>query len=551
MKYYQDSLADQSGGNIMHKHTERRITLLFMLGVALYVAAICLFNFHGAQWYTFDMYEDAQFARLAAEGRTLFPSGWLFGNQCYVIATPVIAALLYPLFHNSVLAMGAASTVMMFLILICFVWCFHPFFRRETIAIGLFCMAGGTLLGDSACSCVEGMQIVYTMASFYACYLLVFLLHLGVWLRFLEKKTSALPVVLAILSGFCLGIQSAREMLLLNLPLLLLSAVLMIYRPDSGRFAFRFSVGSLIANGTGMLISRFLPIQRSGNLQAAAGSEEAVTVWHRIRESLSALAKMTGLRYWQYSWKWKPLALLACGLIAICVFCLVKDIKKKEPKQPGFLAVLLCWISLMGVLAAGVTVIRLRPIYFFLWFLLVPVSVMELFELLPPAAPRKMLCVFLLGCGLLNAVFSFYPDLQRYREQRAWFQQIESWLEEQDTEFVYGDYQVPAITAVSGDRIKYCPLFPREDAMPEEPLLQPFSSPVSLSLYDRVDPGHSVMILSDSVYDEFSGYRFLQQGTSESYRERFETQFRLQKVFSSPTLTYYIYSFEEEELFVR
>lgn len=536
----------------MREHTERRIELFFMLGLALYVIAVCAVNFHSAQWYTFDMYEDGQFARIAAEGKTLFPTDWLFGNQCYVIATPVVAALFYLLFHNTVLAMSFASTLMLLLILLCFVWCCRPFCSRKSILAGVFCLAGGTLLGDSASSCVDGMQIVYTMASFYACYFLVFLIHLGVWMRLFGRKAlSAGPVVLALFCSFCLGVQSAREMLVLNLPLLLISGALMLAHADAGHGSFRFALGSLAANGAGLLVNRLLPLNRAANISVAARSGGALTVWARLGESLSALAEMTGLRYWHYSWKWKPLALLAACLIALCVFCLVKGIRQGRPLRPVFLAVLLCWLSLLSVLAAGVLLIRLRAIYFFVWFLLVPLSVVELLETCSGPSARLAISVFLLCCGILNACFSFYPDLHRYREQRPWMREIVTWLDERGVDTVYGDYQAPAIAAGSGDKLQYVPLFPRADAGPDEALMEPYASPVSLALYETVDPERSVLILSDSVYDEFSGYRYLREGTSEDYQARFQERFRLEKVFSSSTLTYYVFRFEGEDLFVR
>ena len=41
------------------------------------------------------MYSDAQIAKLMWEQKTIFPKNWIFGNQYYVIATPVLAAVMY------------------------------------------------------------------------------------------------------------------------------------------------------------------------------------------------------------------------------------------------------------------------------------------------------------------------------------------------------------------------------------------------------------------------------------------------------------------------
>ena len=53
--------------------------LPFVIGTLIWGITVLWVNFHGAQWYNFDMFADASVAKRMAEQRTLFPKDWLFG----------------------------------------------------------------------------------------------------------------------------------------------------------------------------------------------------------------------------------------------------------------------------------------------------------------------------------------------------------------------------------------------------------------------------------------------------------------------------------------
>ena len=69
------------------------------IGVILcFFAVFAVINFKCfARFCEPDMYADTLVARLMWEGKTLFPFAYVFGNQLYVIATPVVSALFYGL----------------------------------------------------------------------------------------------------------------------------------------------------------------------------------------------------------------------------------------------------------------------------------------------------------------------------------------------------------------------------------------------------------------------------------------------------------------------
>ena len=96
--------------------------VIFLLGlIILCIRAILIINFQGFPRYCdTDMYSDTLVAKLMWEQKTLFPQNWVFGNQFYVIATPVLCALFYGVTGNLNFSMGLAFTVMGLLILVSF-----------------------------------------------------------------------------------------------------------------------------------------------------------------------------------------------------------------------------------------------------------------------------------------------------------------------------------------------------------------------------------------------------------------------------------------------
>lgn len=527
--------------------------LPFVIGTLIWGITVLWVNFHGAQWYNFDMFADASVAKRMAEQHTLFPKEWVFGNQYYVIATPAIAALFCGIFRNSVFSMACASSLMFLMILLTYYWSFRPILSKPALWTGVFCMAGATILGDSISSSTYGFQILYTMASYYACYLLVILLHLSIWVRFGKARmVSPVLIGLALAASLALGIQSQREMLALCIPFLLITLVLWLKaKTDSGeKKGFLFAAASLGANLIGLCGNGYIRQHAGSQYLSNVSSAEAAgadAFGTRFAESGRAFLDLVGLRYLHYGWKWKLLAVLGCFLLIVALAALVICMKKRD--RMGSRMLLFCWLSLFGVFTAGILVVRVRAIYYFVWYLLIPLSISFLLE--HCSAKRKpLLCAAVLFCGAMNYFFNVYPDAAKYQAQKQFYREIVSWLEEEEIGTVYGDYQTPTIAACSGDRLEFCSVFPNTAADGDEQsrLLVPYGSPVATERYRDIDPDHSVLILSDSPYDEMSGYRYLQNYMGEPYQSRFETVFTQEACFESPQVTYYVYSFSESEI---
>ena len=75
------------------RKTEYLLIALIALIILAYLALYSFIDFgYFPRVSTSDMYEDTLAARLMWEQKSLFPKSYLFGNQFYVVATPVLSA---------------------------------------------------------------------------------------------------------------------------------------------------------------------------------------------------------------------------------------------------------------------------------------------------------------------------------------------------------------------------------------------------------------------------------------------------------------------------
>lgn len=166
-------------------------TLLLGAMILGYLAAIFCINLSVTpSCYTTDMYTDIMVAVEMWEEKTLFPSNWVFGNQLYVFATPVLSALIYGITGNAFRSMGAAAFLMGVLVLASFFWMLggiFPKIRERLFAIAAFLTV--VILFADAFYRVNGWQLLFTMCAFYACYAIAAFLAFGCYLRSEEKPT--------------------------------------------------------------------------------------------------------------------------------------------------------------------------------------------------------------------------------------------------------------------------------------------------------------------------------------------------------------------------
>lgn len=441
------------------KYARTAVFLMLLLGVA-YLASIIWINFHGAFWYQTDVYTYALEGRLMHDARSCFPEGWIFGNQYHIISSPNLSALFYGLTQDSVASMAIASSLSALLILLSFYWCFKGSTKGVPMAAGLLCIGGAIVFGRSASTYVSGLQVLYTMASFYACYLIVILLSLGCWLRFREGRKAPWAVsILALLLNFATGMQSLREMLVLVIPLLVMEALRFFYRLAKGdsfkklvtrNYSLLFVCGILIAEIAGHFYMASLHVATTpiiGDVQLDLSlSGMAAHFWASVKNIL----RISGLALASDGIRYLPLSICA-ALVALAILWSLCRILWTKDESPLAQAIEFSLISVLGVLFVGTFLLRTRDIYFFVYWLLAALSIVYLLQHVKQSRVFPLVLT-LLVIGIVNYGFNFLPNFRDYRAYNDQLSRFTEKLIDDCIEVVYVD-ATPVFAAASHDRI--------------------------------------------------------------------------------------------------
>lgn len=433
--------------------------IILVLTLILYATSVLWLNFHSALFYRMDTFTYSYEARLMFEQKTCFPDHWFFGNQFHIIASPNLSAFFYGLVKNSTLSMALASSLSLFLVLLSFIWCFKKQLGKTALSAGLLCIGGGIIFGTSAALYISGLQVLYTMASYYACYLIGLLLTLGCWLRLHQGTRPGLGwILLVVVINFALGMQSLRETLILNIPLLLMElfyAARRLYKKESlqsvilGNTGLWFTVALLAIELAGFVFMKSLNVLSTPIIGELAidlhPSALAANIWastkNLLRISGIAIA-MDGLRY-------LPLSL--CGLaIALDVVWVLFQIIRTKDESALAKAVLFCVLSVLCVFGIGVFLMRTRDIYYFTYWLLAALCITYSIERF---GWNKWFIPSLAAICLINFYFNFVPDFKAYHQDNARLQAFTEKLIEQENARVLYTSSRPIFAAASHDRI--------------------------------------------------------------------------------------------------
>ena len=519
-----------------------------IVGIILFAILIVRTNYSGNAFYNFDMYSDQLYARLVSEEGTVFPSDWVFGNQYYVIATPVLAGLLNTLIHNSFISMATASTLMFLLTLTVFAWSFYPFLDRLSLLVAMFCLSGAAVLGDSASSHIAGFQLFYTMASYYACYVIGILYTVGIWFRLRNMvKVGAFLWFPALAAAMALGMQSLRETLVLYIPLTVLEVFSVLKNRKVNRLSAVFTVSTFISNVIGLIVIRYCPVNSSPIIGEIMLDLHPAAVSEHFRQSVRELYQMTGVPYLFSGWKWKILGVIGLLYTLVAVSALIAALIRKEQSAVSQM-VKFCAISIGGVLLVGSFLFRVRDIYYFVWVLLVVSAFAYLFTKSGNKTVQGILLVSLLLSGAVNLFYNFYPDYVKQKELDSFYSSVAKDLSEKGITKILVDMNTPpAAASVSGDRITAV-TYTYNNESETQSLLKAVPFLQAVSYVENIDPEHTLIILSDYLYSDYSSIEYLELFTSEEYRQRFFDSIELVDEQSCTYVTLYFYRFSNADI---
>lgn len=352
------------------KHNLTAWVLLVIL--AVYFAMICIINFFAPPGcYDSDMYTDIRYAVEAWEHKSIFPEGWVFGNQLYVMSTPVLAGFFYGLTGAEVPAMGLASSVMAALVLLSFIWMIAPVIPSwEGRLTGAVLFLGMMLFFGDAWHDPTGWQLMFTMCSYYACYAVNAFLVYGCYLRCDRLRIPQFGALLALccVFSFATGIQSLRQTAVMTLPLLavtILEALWMWYRKQPVRTGTMLTAGTVsAANILGLITARCMNIEQVeiiGELNLIPLSD----FFENLKQGILLMLSLI-LNY-------DPIGIAAfAGILLLGVLSFFVLMRKKKGK--AFVLSGLLLFSVLAILAVDtLTTMQVRSIYYFMLYPLIAV----------------------------------------------------------------------------------------------------------------------------------------------------------------------------------
>ncbi len=355
------------------------VLLLGFVGMVFYI------NFSiNPEYYDGDIYNDINYAKEAWKAKSLFPKDWIFGNQTYVVATPVLAALFYGITGNGFTAMAIASCIMTVLTLLTYDWMTRTLFSYNERTAGFLFMIGFLLLKAHVATSQQGIQAFFTMASYYACYFINAFIVYGCYVRIRQGKFTGkhiIPAIIGAALSFGTGMQSLRQTAVMALPLVACEVLLIIiYSAKDKRFAISystlFSAIVFIANIAGLVAMRFIEINQNSIYGTTAFVSSFKDFFRKLFLNMESVALTFGLDALEL--RVRLVASIPFLLIILIGFILcVKDyIKNKCNEQGRFVLVMLLTLGCVSVFAAGVlTDVVNRALYYFMIYPLLAVCV--------------------------------------------------------------------------------------------------------------------------------------------------------------------------------
>lgn len=355
------------------------VLLLGFVGMVFYI------NFSiNPEYYDGDIYNDINYAKEAWKAKSLFPKDWIFGNQTYVVATPVLAALFYGITGNGFTAMAIASCIMTVLTLLTYDWMTRTLFSYNERTAGFLFMIGFLLLKAHVATSQQGIQAFFTMASYYACYLINAFIVYGCYVRIRQGKFTGkhiIPAIIGVALSFGTGMQSLRQTAVMALPLVACEVLLIIiYSAKDKRFAISystlFSAIVFIANIAGIVAMRFIEINQNSIYGTTAFVSSFKDFFRKLFLNMESVALTFGLDALEL--RVRLVASIPFLLIILIGFilCVKEYIKNKCNEQGRFVLVMLLTLGCVSVFAAGVlTDVVNRALYYFMIYPLLAVCV--------------------------------------------------------------------------------------------------------------------------------------------------------------------------------
>lgn len=442
----------------------KKIEIVLSVALFLFICLILYVNIScNPDFYHSDMYCDLNYAKEAWKAKSFFPKSWIFGNQTYVFATPVITAALYGITSNVILSMAIASCIMTLLIIVTYDWMMKPLFRYGERTAAFLVMTAIILVRGNIATDQQGAQLFFTMASYYAGYLITVFVVLGCYIRIRKEsigREHIFALAISTVLSFCMGIQSVRQTAIMTIPLVacevIFTAVESIKRKrlKLSKSAIYSSI-IFIANILGIVAMKFIKINQTvfwGGMKIGIDG----SLPYKIRRNISyiiGLFKIAELP--QLAGTVFALIVLS-GILCGVVCCVVRTVKKKETDTTYISQFAFFTFSCITLFGIGIfTDTNMRGIYYFMLFPFIALSAAYLLRCIPKF--KNALCFLISICFILLTAFEFAFAVKKNEigiNKDAVSYQAAEYITEHNFECIYAPFDYGSNIAIaSNDRV--------------------------------------------------------------------------------------------------
>lgn len=441
------------------------ILLLAFLGLVFYVNLSC-----NPEYYDGDIYNDINYAKEAWKAKSIFPKDWIFGNQTYVVATPVLAALFYGIIGNGFTAMAIASCIMTVLIVLTYDWMTRTLFSYNERMAGFLFLIGVLLLKAHVATSQQGIQAFFTMASYYACYLINAFIVYGCYIRLRKGEFSGKHIAMSVIGialSFGTGMQSLRQTAVMALPLVACEILMIIiYSIRDKKFAISsstlFSAIVFVSNIAGLIAMKFIEINQNSIYGTTAFVKSLKEFLEKGFFNVEYVVLTFGLDSLELRVRLVVSTVFLLIILIGFILCVKDFFKNKCIDQGRFVLVMLLTLGCVSVFAAGVlTDVVNRALYYFMIYPLLAVCVSYIIVKYP--GKRKaffsIIAVFAAGMIAFRTVGTV-GEIKNGKDENSTAHQIANYMLDNGYDTIYSVFGLSGIMdgaeniiVASGDKI--------------------------------------------------------------------------------------------------
>lgn len=441
------------------------ILLLAFLGLVFYVNLSC-----NPEYYDGDIYNDINYAKEAWKAKSIFPKDWIFGNQTYVVATPVLAALFYGIIGNGFTAMAIASCIMTVLIVLTYDWMTRTLFSYNERMAGFLFLIGVLLLKAHVATSQQGIQAFFTMASYYACYLINAFIVYGCYIRLRKGEFSGKHIAMSVIGialSFGTGMQSLRQTAVMALPLVACEILMIIiYSIRDKKFAISsstlFSAIVFVSNIAGLIAMKFIEINQNSIYGTTAFVKSLKEFLEKGFFNVEYVVLTFGLDSLELRVRLVVSTVFLLIILIGFILCVKDFFKNKCIDQGRFALVMLLTLGCVSVFAAGVlTDVVNRALYYFMIYPLLAVCVSYIIVKYP--GKRKaffsIIAVFAAGMIAFRTVGAV-GEIKNGKDESSTAHQIANYMLDNGYDTIYSVFGLSGIMdgaeniiVASGDKI--------------------------------------------------------------------------------------------------